>query len=148
MKKTLWLSIMILMPAVMLAQKSQKDQLASPDMPRSEENNQVYYMEVITLDGVDKAELFRRANNWYHKFYKNPTGVLESADSVNGSMVFKPAFPAYRMKDGVKVQAAVVKYTLSLGFKDGKYRYEIKNINLQAASYYPIEKLFDAKDPN
>jgi len=117
-------------------------------MPRSEENNQVYYMEVITIDGVNASELYKRANNWYHKFYKNPNGVVESADSVNGTMVFKPAFSAYRMKDGTKVQSAVVKYTLTLGFKVGKYRYEVKNINLQGASYVPIEKLFNASDPN
>jgi hypothetical protein len=48
----------------------------------------------------------------------------------------------------VKVQSAVVKYTLTLSFKDGKYRYEIKNVNLQAASYMPIEKLFNQNDPN
>jgi len=105
-------------------------------------------MEVITLDGVDKAELYRRANNWYHKFYKNPNGVIQSSDSVAGSMVFNPAFSAFRVKDGKKVQSAIVKYTLTLGFKDGKYRYEIKNVNLQAASYSPIEKLFNQNDPN
>jgi len=137
-----------MVPVLVHAQKSQKEPLVPPDMPRSEENNQVYYMEVVTMDQVDRMELFKRANNWYHKFYKNPNGVIESADSVNGTMVFKPAFSAYRTKDGTKVQSAVIKYTLTLGFKDGKYRYEIKNVNLQGASYSPIEKLFNASDPN
>lgn len=149
MKKTLILFFLAFAPYAMMAQKSAKQQpLVPPDMPRSEENNQVYYMDVITEDGVDKTELYRRANNWYKKFYKNPSGAIESADSVNGAMVFKPAFSAFRTKDGAKVQSAVVKYTLTLSFKDGKYRYEIKNINLQAASYYPIEKLFNQNDPN
>jgi hypothetical protein len=149
MKKTLIILVMVLAPAVLMAQKSQKQQpLLPPDMPRSEENNQVYYMDVIAAEGIDKRELFKRANNWYKKFYKNPTGAIESADSVEGVMVFKPAFSAYRTKDDVKVQSAVVKYTLTLSFKDGKYRYEIKNVNLQAASYLPIEKLFNQNDPN
>jgi hypothetical protein len=149
MKKTLIFFLLVLAPFAMMAQKSAKQQpLVPPDMPRSEENNQVYYMDVITEDGIDKTELFRRASNWYKKFYKNPSGAMESADSVNSMMVFKPAFSAFRTKDGAKVQSAIVKYTLTLSFKDGKYRYEIKNINLQANSYYPIEKLFNQSDPN
>lgn len=140
--------LLALLPLAALSQKSQKQPLIPPDMPRSEENNQVYYMDVVPEEGVDRAELFRRATNWYKQFYKNPTGAIESADSVNGIMLFKPAFSAYRTKDEVKVQSAVVKYTLTLSFKDGKYRYEIMNVNLKAASYLPIEKLFDQSDPN
>src|SRR5215217_4104610 len=120
MKKTLWLLLIFVLPSLTYGQKTQKEPLVPPDMPRSEENNQVYYMEVITLDDIDKAELFRRAKVWYHKFYKNPNAVIKTADSVNGSMVFKPAFSAYRIKDEKKVQSAIVKYTLTLGFKDGK----------------------------
>jgi hypothetical protein len=48
----------------------------------------------------------------------------------------------------VKAQSAIVKYTLEIGFKDGKYRYEIKDVNIKAASYLPIEKLFNENDPN
>ncbi|HUM47678.1 MAG TPA: hypothetical protein PLD84_12185, partial [Chitinophagales bacterium] len=51
-------------------------------------------------------------------------------------------------KNGVKAQSAIVKYTLVVGFKDHKYRYEIKDVNLKAASYEPIEKLFNENDPN
>jgi hypothetical protein len=146
MKKALITSVVFLFPILVFAQK-EKEQLVPPNMPRSEDNNQVYYMEVITED-ANKMELFKRAGNWYHQFYKNPTGIVEQMDSTNGKLILKPAFPVYRMKNNVKVQAAIVKYTLEIGFKDGKYRYEIKNINIQSASYYPIEKLFDANDPN
>lgn len=146
-KKMLITLIMIISSGVVYAQK-EKEKLAPPDMPRSEENGQVYYMEVVTEDGVGKSELFKRARNWYSKFYKNPHGIVEEIDSVNGKLVLKPAFPAYRMKNTVKMQAAIIKYTLEIGFKDERYRYEIKNINLQAASYSPLEKLFNANDPN
>ena len=146
-KKLLIMGIMILSSALVSAQK-EKEKLSPPDMPRSEENSQVYYMDVVTEEGVTKAEFFKRAGNWYHKFYKNPGGIVEQMDSVNGKFVLKPAFPVYRTKNTLKVQAAIVKYTLELGLKDGRYRYEIKNINLQAPSYYPVEKLFSANDPN
>lgn len=146
-KKMLITTLMIISSALVYAQK-EKEPLSPPNMPRSEENSQVYYMDVVTEDGVGKTEFFKRAGNWYHKFYKNPGGVVELQDSVNGKLVLKPSFPVYRVKNTVKIQAAIVKYTLEIGLKDGKYRYEIKNINLQASSYSPIEKLFDAKDPD
>jgi hypothetical protein len=144
-KKILIIVIMIVSSGWVYAQKVK---LSPPEMPRSEENSQVYYMDVVTEDGVGKAEFFKRAGNWYHKFYKNPGGIVEQMDSVNGKVVLKPALQVYRTKNNVKVQAAIVKYTLEIGLKDGRYRYEIKNINLQAASYSPIEKLFNADDPN
>ena len=126
---------------------AQKEPLTPPDMPRSEENNQVYYMEVVE-EGADAQELFKRANVWLRKFYKNPTGVVETADSVKGQMILKPQFSVFREKKEVKSVAGVIKYTLVIGFKDGRYRYEIKDVNLKAASYYPIERLFDPKEPN
>ena len=144
-KKMLIMAIIVISSSLVYAQK---EKLSPPDMPRNAENSQVYYMDVVTEDGVSKAEFFKRAGNWYHKFYKNPGGILEQMDSVNGKLILKPAFQVYRMKNTVKVQAAIVKYTLEIGLKDGRYRYEIKNINLQAASYFPVEKLFNANDPN
>ncbi len=126
---------------------AQKKVLTPPDMPRNEENNQVYYMEVVPVD-ADVRELWKRGVIWYRQFYKNPHGVVESLDSVAGRIVLKPQFTAFREKKGVQVQAGVVKYTLVLAMRENRYRYEIKDINLKAASYYPIERLFDAKDPD
>jgi hypothetical protein len=34
----------------------------------------------------------------------------------------------------------LVKYTLTLWFKDGRYRYKISNLNLERATYYPLEQ--------
>lgn len=128
---------------------AQKEKPVPPDMPRNDENNQVYYMEVVPMNDVDKLELFRRSRNWMMSYYKNPTGFLEEADSVNGQLVMKPQFATHRiLKNEVKAQSAIVKYTLVLGFKDGRYRYEIKDLNLKATSYFPIEKLFIETDPN
>ena len=128
---------------------AQKEKPVMPDLPRNEENEQVYYMEVVPLEGVDKMELFRRSQKWMTAYFKNPAGFLETADSAGGNLVMKPQFPVYRtLKNGVKAQAAIVRYSLVMGFKDGRYRYEIKDVNLKAASYEPIEKLFNANDPN
>ncbi len=132
-----------------LTANAQKDRPVKPDLPLNDENEQVYYMEVVPMDGVEKLELYRRSQQWMKSYFKNPAGFLESSDSVSGLLTMKPQFPVYRiLKNGVKAQAAIIRYTLVLGFKDGKYRYEIKDVNLKAASYEPIEKLFNENDPN
>jgi hypothetical protein len=105
-------------------------------------------MEVVNEDDVSKEELYKRAIIWYRKFFKNPGGIVETLDSVNNKIVLKPQFAAFREKDKVKVQSAIVKCTLIINFKDGKYRYEVKDLNLKQTSYFPIERLFKADDPN
>jgi len=128
---------------------AQKDKPVVPQLPINSEDSLVYYMEVIAIDNIDKMELFKRAGIWINEYYKNPSGLIEETDSVNGKIVLKPQFATYRtLKNDVKAQSAIVRYTLVLGFKDGKYRYEIKDVNLKAESYFPIEKLFDEQDAN
>lgn len=136
---------LLLLPAAMVW--AQKQPLAAPELPRSEENNQVYYMEVVTQE-APAAELFKRSVIWYRKFYKNPTGVLELYDSLENKLVLKPQFAVFRDKKGVQTQAGIVKYTLTLACREGRYRYEIKDVNLKAASYFPIERLFNPNDPD
>lgn len=146
MKKLLFgcIAMLAVVPAF-----SQKEKLVPPEMPRNDENNQVYFMEVVSMDGVGQLELFKRARNWVKSYYKNPTAFIDEMDSVNGKLVMKPQFATYRiLKNDVKAQSAIVKYTLVVGFKEGKYRYEIKDLNLKAPSYFPIEKLFNEQDPN
>ncbi|MCS6991679.1 MAG: DUF4468 domain-containing protein [Chitinophagales bacterium] len=143
--KTTLLTALLLCPFLVVL--AQKQPLNPPPMPRSEENNQVYYMEVVAQE-APAAELFRRAVLWYRKFYKNPTGVLELYDSVEHKLVLKPQFTVFREKKGVQIQAGIVKYTLSVACREGRYRYEIKDINLKSASYFPIERLFNPDDPD
>lgn len=144
MKTTILLSVLLL-PALGL--RAQKQTLTPPQMPRSEENNQVYYMEVVSEE-APAPELFKRATGWYRRFYKNPTGVVELHDSAENKLVLKPQYAVFREKKGVQVQAGIVKYTLTLACRDGRYRYEIKDVNLKAASYFPIERLFNPNDPD
>ncbi|MBA3648732.1 MAG: DUF4468 domain-containing protein [Chitinophagales bacterium] len=146
MKQLLIFSGILLIFSNAFAQKS----LPSPPvLPRNPDDNKVYYKEISQTDGVERAELMKRAMNWVHHYYKNPTGIINLSDSINGVIILKPQFVTYRVKDDIKVQASMIRYTLTLGFKDGgKYRYEIKDINLKADSYFPLEKLFDENDPN
>src|SRR5215831_7283940 len=147
MKKLWSIGLMIWTTLSVSAQKSVP---VAPDMPRNPDDQKVYYMEVNQTDGVTKSELMKRAMNWIHHYYKNPGGIISQVDTVAGIILLKPQFETFRtLKSGVKASSAIIRYTLNLGFKDGgHYRYEIKDVNMKAESYFPVEKLFDPNDPN
>ena len=42
-------------------------------------------MEVISLEDVSKDEQFKRAMIWMKEYYKNPGGIIEELDSINGN---------------------------------------------------------------
>ena len=49
-------------------------------------------------------------------------------------------------KKGVESFDGMVAYTLTLNFKDGKFKYEISRIHWKQASYYDVSKWMDTKD--
>ncbi|MFN9496592.1 MAG: DUF4468 domain-containing protein [Bacteroidota bacterium] len=125
-----------------------KTEITKPEMPISNDTKIVSYTSVIELAGISKDELFLRAQNFYKSNYKNSSQVIQSADAATGKIEGKAQFTTEKiLKNGVKAQADMIKYSINLMLKDGKYKYEITNINIQAASYKPIETYFSETDP-
>lgn len=143
MKKILLVLVFIANVSILFAQKSVK-----PDMPIDDDSKIVTYKGVVEISGVSKSELYKRANNWFKSYYVNPTQVIQLADSNTGKIEGKAQFTTYKtLKNDVKAQADLVKYTITIDIKEGKFRYSITKINLQAPSYKPIESYFSEADP-
>ena len=70
---------------------------------------------------------------------------LRATDTIRGTIDGKARFKIYNPPDktGLRTDAGNVEYSISLGCKDGKFRYQITDINLKQASYYPIERWAD-----
>lgn len=123
-------------------------QAQSANMPISDESNLITYTEVIDLPGESKDELYHKAYTWCNTFYKNPKNVIRQKDVLNGEIVcmgrFRIHTPATK-KNSVETAAGIVQYTLSLQFKDNRYRYTITKINWKQSSHYPIERWLDTE---
>ncbi len=146
--KSKWvLSIMFL--CYCFSVNAQKNtEITRPEMPIDEETKIVNYKGVVELSGVTKDELYQRALNFFKSYYKNSSQVIQNADAGSGKIEGKAQFTTQKtLKNGVKAQADMVKYSISIMVKDGKYKYEITKINLQAPSYKPIETYFNENDP-
>lgn len=119
-------------------------------LPINPETKLVSYNKVVVVEGIDKSELFKRALNWANTFYNNPADVIREKDSVAGKIVCKPRFKISNEPDkktGFAKDAGNVQYTLNILFKDGRYKYDLTEINWKQLSYYPIERWMDTKAP-
>jgi hypothetical protein len=126
-------------------------QVAAPKMPVDEITQLITYTDVVEEKGLNKDTLYNRALRWFKSFYKNPTDAIKKADAeartIEGGYRFqiqKPD-PASKKQPAPMVNAGLVNYKISVMCKDGRFKYEIKNISWQQASVYPIEKWMDAK---
>ncbi|MEO5570032.1 MAG: DUF4468 domain-containing protein [Bacteroidia bacterium] len=116
-------------------------------MPVNSETKLISYSKVVQADSVDKNELYMRAFNWAITFYKNPTDVIREKDPAAGKIVCKHRFKITNPpnKDGFEKDAGLVIYTLTIQVKDGRYKYDLSEINWKTISYYPIERWMDSK---
>lgn len=114
-------------------------------MPIDETSKLITYSKVNEVAGQSKDVLFDRALEWATGYYKNPTDVIREKDKEGGKMVCKARYKISNPPDkkGVSTDAGLVQYTLNIQFKEGRYKYELTEINWKQISYYPAEKWMD-----
>lgn len=117
----------------------------APKLPVDDKTGLITYNKVTEITGTNAATLYQRALDWANKYYKNPTDVIRERDSVAGQIVCKARFKIMNPADkkGVATDAGNVMYTLKIQFKDGRYRYELSEINWKQQSYYACERWMD-----
>lgn len=115
----------------------------SPDFPIDEETGHVKYQEVVKLPGTGQTELFKRANNWFSDFYKNPGSVIQKKDAEKGLIKGKKKFDIFRTIEGKEVHVGFVNYEIAIGAKDGRYRYTVDELYFIMSPRKYIEKWFE-----
>jgi hypothetical protein len=131
--------------AIVLTSTIVSAQNSSSKYPMNSETKLISYSKVVPMDSVDKNELYLRALSWANSNYKNPTDVIREKDPSAGKIVCKHRFKITDPpnKDGFEKDAGLVMYTLTIQVKDGRYKYELSQINWKQLSYYPIERWMD-----
>lgn len=116
-----------------------------PEMPIDGDSKLITYTEVVDVPGTSKSELYDRLLSWFNTFYKNPADVIREKDAENGRITGKARFKITNAPDktGLKTDAGLVMYTITVNTKDSKFKYSISEINWKQPSYYPIERWTD-----
>ena len=143
-KKLFSLAVIFLFPAMVFAQKNKP---TAPVLPMDNETNMISYTGVVDATGVTAKELYKRAIVWVKEFYPIPSSVLQTQDSTNMKIVCKGKFDSKKTKGGQQVAGDRIMYTLTIQFKEGKYKYEITKVLVQSSTSIPCEKYFDENDP-
>jgi hypothetical protein len=117
--------------------------------PVSDETKLINYEKIVEVADTKQDELFQRAVHWINAFYKNPGDVVREKNQDAGKILCKARFKIFNPPDkkGFVSDAGVVQYTLTLLFKDGKYKYQLTEFNWKQLSYYPAERWMNTGSP-
>lgn len=94
----------------------------------------LYYSEVVPVENVSKNELYGRAKDFINSLYNNPKEVIQDDDSASGIIAIR-GVESYDEGD----HEYYISYLFSIATKDGRYKYEIKDIILKGkrwSSFY------------
>ncbi|MEP7169266.1 MAG: DUF4468 domain-containing protein [Bacteroidota bacterium] len=144
MKSIKYFSSLIIIVVTVAAANSQNSKLPVDSLTKL-----ISYNKVVQADSIDRKELYMRAFTWANTFYKNPGDVIREKDAAGGKIVCKARFKLTNPpnKDGFEKDAGDVMYTLTIQLKDGRYKYELSQINWKQISYFPAERWMDTKAP-
>lgn len=145
--RILALVLLAALPFCVSAQK--KGELSWPAMEIDPSTNLISYSGVPEVAGVTAADLYDRAFKWGQDYYKNFGEKLRKQDKEGGEIEIFARFPIFAYdKKGVKTTSrqGLAQYTLTLRFRDGRYKYTLTDLNLKAQSYQPLEPWLDRED--
>ena len=137
------ISILLLLFITVLAVAQKGGQAPAPvSLPVDSITKLITYEGVVQVPGVTKAVLYKRAMDFFQAYYKNPTEVIRDNDSTKGVIVGKPRFRISNPADktGLKTDAGLVQYTITLSVKEGRFKYELTAFNWKQPSYYAAER--------
>lgn len=105
----------------------------------------ITYEGVVEVPGVSKADLYTRAYAWVAKAYRSANDVVQMNDKEAGQLVAKGNMRVTARALGIDMDAGIVRHTLSIYAKDGKYKYVLTNLTHEdsrpkAPSVGPLEQ--------
>ena len=142
----------MLLAAIPFGAFSQKNtELSWPNMSLDATTNLITYTGVPEVSSVSATDMYDRAMAWTASYYKNHTEKLRKTDRQAGEMEIFGRFAIFAYdKKGVKTTSrqGLIQYTLTIRFRDGRFKYTITKVNYKASSYQPLEAWLDRDNPN
>lgn len=116
MKHTLALFALLLFALSLIAQ-----------LPVDSATQKITYVEIVEVDSTSKDDLYFRAREWVANAFVFSQDVIQMASRESGKIVGKGAIELN--------QYSAIKFTLTLDFKDNRYRYVATNFHHSGSSF-------------
>src|SRR4030095_4774588 len=109
MKKIIAQTVVLLLTAT-CSFAQEKQQFNTDNIPVDKISKLITYTEVVSVKGVSTGLLYKRAFDWFNKYYKNPTDVIRESDSTKGTIVGKSRFKISNAPDktGLRTDAGLI----------------------------------------
>jgi hypothetical protein len=90
----------------------------------------ITYQGVVEVPGVSKADLYTRAHVWVAKAYRSANDVIQMQDKEAGQLIVK----GLSRVTSRGANAGVVRNTLTIYVKEGRYKYILSNLTHDASA--------------
>ncbi len=118
------------------AKLSDYDPADAEKLPIDATTQLITYEGVVPVPGVSQADLYARAASWVAKTYTATTTGVVQPDPAAGQLVVQGMRPAVVYKEYAGVlrssYAGVVRHTLTIYVKDGRYKYVLSHLTHDA----------------
>jgi hypothetical protein len=114
-------------------------------LPVDPQTHLITYQGVVEIPGISKADLYTRAYAWIANAYHSANAVIQMQDKEAGQLVAKGLTRVNARALGMTMDAGIVRHTLTIYVKDGRYKYVLTNLTHEdsrpkAASIGPLEQ--------
>lgn len=114
------------------------------ELPIDSITNKITYTEVVHTDStLLTADLFTLARIWFAETFRTSGAVIQMEDKQSGVLIGKAEVPILYKALGVTHDLQNVLFTLSIYFKDGRYKYEATDFIYQQKSPSPLIEFSD-----
>lgn len=138
--KTLLLSILalVLLQSCMPTLKCRST--ATVNIPKNDAG-EIFYSEVIPVDGKTAADLYIASLLWFNANYKSTKAVVQVADPVNKVLICQGIWPFYIYTESMSTNAgdthnggiyATLSHNIAIQCKDGKIKCDIQKVYFEA----------------
>lgn len=97
-------------------------------LPVDPQTHLITYQGVVEVPGVSKADLYTRANAWVANTYRSANAVIQMQDKEAGQLIVKGLTRVTVRSLGMNADAGVVRHTLTIYVKDGRYKYVLTGL--------------------
>jgi hypothetical protein len=100
---------------------------AQPELPRDLVTGMVSYRRVVVAEGISREQLYNRALAWVRQRHHAPAGMPPLAARSHWTIV-APGEDTISIRGKTR---ALVRHTLTFGFRDERFQYEFTDFSAQ-----------------
>ncbi|MBE7178066.1 MAG: DUF4468 domain-containing protein [Mucilaginibacter polytrichastri] len=107
----------------------------SQNLPVDDATKKISYQGIVVVDGATEKQLYDRARSWFATKFRFPRDVVQMDDKEAGKIIARCELRGPQNADSPQFWF-MLRYSIIVVVRNGKYRYEITDFTQQPDPYY------------